>query len=123
MERRIVEILSKRFGEPRRFLQVLVGPRQTGKTTAARQAVAKTTRPSRFILADEPVFHDNLWLHQQWEISRMQAREQGGGILVIDEIQKVPDWSETIKRLWDEDSAAGIPLQVLLLGSAQLLVQ
>ncbi|MFA5203913.1 MAG: ATP-binding protein [Lentisphaeria bacterium] len=123
MERRLVEILSKRFGEARRFLQVLVGPRQTGKTTAARQALAKLTCPSRFILADEPVLHDNLWLQQQWEISRLQAREKNGGILVIDEIQKVPNWPETIKRLWDEDSATGTPLHVLLLGSAQLLVQ
>ena len=32
-------------------------------------------------------------------------------------------WSETVKRLWDEDSAAGTDLRVLLLGSAPLLMQ
>ena len=30
---------------------------------------------------------------------------------------------ETVKRMWDEDTASGLPLQVVLLGSAPLLLQ
>ena len=33
-QRSIVATLSQRMSEPRRFLQILIGPRQTGKTTA-----------------------------------------------------------------------------------------
>src|SRR5207253_6303430 len=44
-------------------------------------------------------------------------------LLVLDEIQKISGWSETVKRLWDEDTAAGRKLKVMILGSAPLLVQ
>lgn len=44
-------------------------------------------------------------------------------VLAIDEIQKVPGWSETIKGLWDSSVAARAPLHVILLGSSPLLVQ
>jgi hypothetical protein len=62
------------------------------------------------------------WIAQQWEIARLQLGGEGA-ILVLDEVQKIPGWSETIKRLWDEDTRAGRPLKVVLLGSAPLLIQ
>ena len=43
-------------------------------------------------------------------------------MLVLDEIQKLPGWSETVKRLWDEDTAAGLQLKLVVLGSAPLLI-
>ena len=49
------------------------------------------------------------------------GRGQAGAVLVLDEIQKIPGWSETVKRLWDEDTRARVPLKVVLLGSAPLL--
>lgn len=45
-----------------------------------------------------------------------------GGVLVLDEIQKIPGWSETVKRLWDEDTRAKRALKVVVLGSAPLLI-
>lgn len=123
MERRIVAEIARRLAEPRRFIQVVAGPRQVGKTTATRQALAKLNLPCRFVSADEPSLHDAIWLTQQWEIARLTARSAGSCVLAIDEIQKVPNWPETVKRLWDEDSASGLHLSLLLLGSAQLLVQ
>lgn len=78
--------------------------------------------PHRLVSADEPRLHDTFWLRQQWELARLTVPPDGA-VLVIDEIQKVPNWSETVKRLWDEDTRAGLPLRVLLLGSAQLLMQ
>lgn len=118
------ELLRTRLEEPRRFIQVLAGPRQVGKTTLARQIVEQLDLPNHMASADEPFLRDRAWLEQQWEIGRARAEaSQAGAILVLDEIQKLADWSETVKRLWDEDSARKVKLRVLLLGSAQLLIQ
>lgn len=82
--------------------------------------------PSHYATADEPTLKDRAWLEEQWETARTAARSDGArrkALLVFDEIQKIPDWSETVKRLWDQDTASGFPLQVMILGSAALLVQ
>lgn len=110
--------------EPRRFLQILAGPRQVGKTTLARQVMAETGLISHYASADEPTLRDRIWLEQQWETGRLHARGQTtGAFLVLDEIQKVSGWSETVKRLWDEDSHGGVQLKVMVLGSAPLLIE
>ena len=87
--------------------------------------MARLVRPSVFVSADEPALRDTGWLAAQWERGRLAAKENGkrGAVLAIDEAQKVPDWSEVVKRLWDEDTRAHVPLHVVLLGSAPLLVQ
>jgi predicted AAA+ superfamily ATPase len=128
-KRPIYQLIIKRLLEPRRFIQVLAGPRQTGKTTLARQAIAELS--DRFIThyasADEPALKDRVWIEQQWEM--VQARLLSGeksssqGLLVFDEIQKIPEWSETVKYLWERDSALKVPLRILLLGSSTLLMQ
>ncbi len=125
-ERRNVNILLNRLGEPRRFMQVLSGPRQTGKTTIARQVMQKSQSPTHYASADEPALKDRFWIEQQWEAARAQSRsshKEMGGVLVLDEIQKIPGWSETVKRLWDEDTENNHMLHVILLGSSALLVQ
>ncbi|HET6202472.1 MAG TPA: ATP-binding protein [Planctomycetota bacterium] len=123
--RSLCAALVGRLREPRRFLQVLAGPRQSGKTTLARQAIGEVRFPAHYASADEPTLRDRRWIEEQWEIGRERAREGGrrGGLLVLDEIQKVPGWSESAKRFWDEDSAAKTALKVVLLGSSPLLVQ
>jgi len=81
--------------------------------------------PSVFVSADEPTFGDTAWLSAQWGRARIAASEAGkaGAVLALDEVQKISGWSDTVKRLWDEDSRARRPLKVVLLGSAPLLVQ
>jgi len=119
-------LLLRRFGEARRFMQVLVGPRQVGKTTLARQLAEEIGLPARYTAADEPEAKDSHWIEQQWEAGRALCRGAGGpqpALLVIDEIQKLHAWSETVKRLWDADTARGLPLHVLILGSSALLMQ
>jgi hypothetical protein len=118
-------VLAARLGEPRRFLQVVAGPRQVGKTTLVQQVLAEFDRPNVFVSADEPALRDAAWLAAQWERARLLAKDAGkrGAVLALDEVQKVPGWSETVKRLWDEDTRARLPLRVALLGSAPLLVQ
>lgn len=118
-------LLLARLGEPRRFIQVVAGPRQVGKTTLVGQVLERSGAPNVFVSADEPSRSDGAWLAAQWDRARIAAREAGriGAVLVLDEVQKIPAWSETVKRLWDEDSRARRPVRVVLLGSAPLLMQ
>jgi predicted AAA+ superfamily ATPase len=116
--------LAARLAEPRRFLQVVAGPRQVGKTTLVQQIVEASGLPHLFASADEPALRGPEWIAQQWEAARLQARDAGkaGSVLVLDEIQKIPMWSEAVKFRWDEDTRRRLPLNVVLLGSAPLLI-
>ncbi|MGH2453877.1 MAG: ATP-binding protein [bacterium] len=104
---------------------MLAGPRQTGKTTLAQQIQEAVRIPSHYASADEPALRDDAWIRAQWEIGRVRTRESGkaGALLVLDEVQKIPHWSEIVKRLWDEDTRRRMPLRVMLLGSSPLLVK
>src|SRR5579859_4506616 len=126
-KRSILEQLVQRMAEPRRFLQVLSGPRQVGKTTLARQMMAAFGGNSTYATADGASSEDGVWIEQQWEAARFRCQEPGNEtrnwLLVLDEVQKIQNWSETVKRLWDRDSADRLDLRVMLLGSSPLLVQ
>jgi uncharacterized protein len=116
--------LSARLSESRRFIQVVAGPRQVGKTTLVQQVSESSGLPVRYASADEPTLRGGAWIEQQWQAARLLSGDGGaaGAVLVLDEIQKITGWSETVKRLWDEDSRKGVPLKAVLLGSAPLLV-
>jgi uncharacterized protein len=119
------EILRDRLAEPRRHMQVVVGPRQVGKTTLVRWALGESGLPNHYATADDPGSLTEGWLRQQWEIGRARSagNRRKGAVLAIDEIQKLPNWSEQVKRLWDEDTAARAGLRVVVLGSSPLLLQ
>lgn len=121
--RPLAQLLRRRLEGPRSFLQLLVGPRQVGKTTLVHQVRATFGGRSHFASADLPGLTDARWVEQQWEIARVLASSGEPCLLVLDEVQKVPDWSVTVERLWDEDTATGLDLQVVLLGSSPLLLQ
>lgn len=103
----------------------MTGARQTGKTTLVEQVLATVPMPALYATADEPTLRDAAWLSTQWNRARLALTEHPRGevVLALDEVQKIPGWSETVKRLWDEDSRARRRLRVILLGSAPLLVQ
>jgi uncharacterized protein len=117
------ELLLKRLREPRRFIQSLIGPRQVGKTTLARQVADELEIPSRYITADLATLQDVFWLRQQWDVARELAKSEGKALLIVDEIQKIPHWSDMVKLLWDQDTASGIDLLVMTLGSSPWLMQ
>lgn len=123
--RPLLATLRRRLAEPRRFIQVLAGPRQAGKTTLVHQALAEAALPAHYASADAPTLQDRAWIRQQWEAGRLMTRERTrqGAALVLDEVQKVGGWSEVLKELWDEDTRAGCPLKVVVLGSAPLLIR
>lgn len=124
-QRHQLSVLKSRMQEPRRFIQVIAGPRQVGKTTLVRQFLQQTGQSWHFASADEQPAGDSAWLEQQWDIARLGLKQKGGAsfILVIDEIQKISEWSTVVKANWDKDTWEKKPIKVILLGSAQLIIQ
>ena len=143
-QRTQVSTLVQRLGEEPHQLIALFGPRQTGKTTIVRQALRRfPVDESRYLAIDDPdssvpripfdatettspmptAQKDTDWLIRNWEAARREAGRLDRFVLVFDEIQKIPRWSETVKGLWDADRASGCPLHVVILGSAPLLMQ
>lgn len=124
-ERHYLQRLEKRIKERRRFIQILMGPRQVGKTTLVNQLLEKVIIPFHFVSADGIATFGNTWLEQQWETARLKMEQSGARefLLVIDEIQKLENWSETVKLLWDADTQNKKQLKVILLGSSRLLLQ
>ncbi len=120
------DILRGRFHEPRRRVQVVIGPRQVGKTTLVRQLLEETsTVPWHYASADEPSLRPTEWIEQQWEVARIKLKggTSSSVILVLDEVQKAGQWSEAVKRLWDQDTVEKKSVKVVLLGSSSLLLQ
>lgn len=124
-ERPHLQTLINRIQEPRKFIQVILGPRQVGKTTLVNQLVQKYPFGSIVVSADAIDAYNTHWLEQQWEIARIKLVQTGGKelLLVVDEIQKIDNWSELVKLLWDNDTKNNIPLKVIVLGSSRLLIQ
>ncbi len=121
--RPIFYTLVRRLKEPRKFIQVLSGPRQSGKTTLIRQAIDSLEIPSHYASADEPFLQSRSWIEDQWNTARLIAKRSRNILLVLDEIQKIPSWSDIVKRLWDEDAMNRIPVKIAILGSSPLLMQ
>lgn len=123
--RPIVAALASRLREPPRFIQVLIGARQVGKTTAAIQAVRQLQCACHYATADVPSLRSLEWIAQQWETARKLAESSAdsGSVLILDEIQKVPEWSEMVKLLWDEDRLSNTQVKVAVLGSTPLLME
>ncbi len=120
-----IQLITKRVEEKRRFIQVVFGPRQVGKTTTIAQVTEAIKMPFYSISADAVPASNQGWLEEQWEIARlkMQQTESPEFLLVIDEIQKIDNWSETVKLLWDNDTREKRNIKVILLGSSRLLIQ
>jgi uncharacterized protein len=125
IERIQLHEITKRVSEPRKHIQVLMGPRQVGKTTMASQMLKKANIPFMYESADAVVAVNTSWIDQIWDTARIKMKVQSAKefILVIDEIQKIINWSETVKRLWDNDSLTGTNIKLVLLGSSRLLLQ
>jgi predicted AAA+ superfamily ATPase len=117
--------LKERILEPRKFMQVLAGPRQVGKSTLVDQVLSQVSIPHTVVVADAVDPKDSDWIHRVWESARttMMLRKLEEYLLVIDEVQKIENWSEVVKREWDADSRNHVNLKVVLLGSSRLLLK
>lgn len=124
-ERSSIEVLRNRIQENRKFIQVVMGPRQVGKTTLITQLLEKVPIGHIFESADAVPNSNATWLQQMWETARLQMKVSGAKeyLLVIDEIQKIDNWSEIVKQQWDRDTRESINIKLILLGSSRLLIQ
>ncbi|MFA5031428.1 MAG: ATP-binding protein [bacterium] len=120
----LFEVLSSRLKGGPRLLQVVIGPRQVGKTTLVLQLYDRWTGPKLYKSADLPNMPTVDWIIANWEDCRALCKKnKGEALLVMDEIQKIPRWSEVVKKLFDEDKRLKTRMRVVLLGSSSLLMQ
>jgi predicted AAA+ superfamily ATPase len=124
-ERPYLETVKERVEEKRKFIQVILGPRQVGKTTMITQLLSKLAIPNLYESADAISATNAAWLMQVWESARLRMKASGAAefLLVIDEIQKIDSWSEVVKQQWDKDTRENVNIKVILLGSSRLLIQ
>lgn len=117
--------LKERILEPRKFMQVVAGPRQVGKSTLVGQVLEQISISHVTEVADGVNPKDSGWIHRIWEAARatMMIRDLEEYLLVIDEVQKIENWSEMVKREWDADTRNRLNLKVVLLGSSRLLLK
>jgi predicted AAA+ superfamily ATPase len=121
-ERPILKKVLKRLSEPQNKMQILLGARQVGKTTLIHQVIKKLDISHQYVIAESGF--STLWIEQQWAYARiLSSNSAQGSFLVIDEIQKIENWSERVKRLFDEDIASKKNVKIVLLGSSSLILQ
>lgn len=124
-QRKQFNIVLSRIKEPRGKIQVVVGPRQVGKSTLMDQVLAQCPIPYSLAKADNVDSNDPNWIKRVWESARgtMTVKKETEHLLVIDEIQKITNWSEAVKEEWDWDCTNKLQLKVVLLGSSRLMIQ
>lgn len=124
-ERSYLKLVKSRIEESRKFIQVIFGPRQVGKTTMINQLLPQLAIPNMNESADAISATNSAWLVQVWESARLRLKASGAKefLLVIDEIQKIDNWSEIVKQQWDKDTRENVNIKVILLGSSRLLIQ
>ncbi len=124
-ERSYLKRIKSRIKEPRKFIQIIFGPRQVGKTTMVTQLLEQLSIPNLHESADAISATNSTWLAQVWESARLRLKASGAAefLLVIDEIQKIDNWSEVVKQQWDKDTRENTNIKVILLGSSRLLIQ
>ncbi len=123
--RKQIKELESRIMEPRRTIQVVAGPRQIGKTTVVKQLLERVSMPSMYFNADAVEAGAKEWIAAKWEEARARMRFYGNKefLMVIDEVHKIENWSEQVKKEWDADTFADVNLKVILLGSSRLLLK
>lgn len=123
-ERKQLNLLLNRIQEKKNLIQVISGPRQVGKTTLAIQLTQKIKIPYHFVSADAVPASNQIWIKQQWDYARSAFKQSGSNtfLIIIDEIQKISNWSELVKKEWDKDRREKLNIKVILLGSSSLLI-
>lgn len=119
------QTIKKRLEEPRRFIQVVMGPRQVGKSTVVKQVLKELDIPYQMFSADNVPATNSAWVANCWEATRslQKNKDYESIVLVIDEIQKITNWSEAVKKEWDDDTFHDRNIKVLLLGSSRVMLE
>ena len=117
--------LKSRLQEPRRNIQVVSGPRQVGKSTMVKQVLQQSDIPYMLFSADNIDHANTAWIGEMWATARarMKVEQAKEYLLVIDEVHKIDNWSEAVKKEWDEDTFNDLNMKVVILGSSRLLLK
>ena len=117
--------LTQRIAEPRNRIQVISGPRQVGKSTLVKQVLQSVTIPHLSVSADNVAQNNTSWIGEVWSTARarMQMNSASEFLLVIDEVHKLNNWSEAVKKEWDDDTRNDVNIKVIILGSSRLLLR
>ena len=117
--------LASRISESRNKLQAIVGPRQVGKSTLIKQVLQETEVPGMMVSADGVPKDNTAWIGETWDTARARMRlgNHGEYLLVIDEVHKLDNWSEEVKKQWDADTFNDVNMKVVILGSSRLLLK
>ncbi len=123
--RPVLEEIKSRIDHSKGLIQVITGPRQVGKTTLVKQLFQSAQWTGIYHVVEGSVAYDSGWIEALFNDAVIrQRRAHQPVILAIDEIQKIPNWSETIKRLYDQQKFRGeTSVQLILLGSSHWLMQ
>ena len=124
-KRAIFQTIKSRIEENRKFIQVVMGARQIGKSTVVKQVLNEIDVPYQIYSADNVPASNTAWISNCWAAARSIKQNNGWDsiLLVIDEIQKIANWSEAVKKEWDEDTFYDRNIKVLLLGSSRVLLE
>ena len=125
MQRAYYKLITERIKEPRKFLQIVEGPRQVGKSTVIKQVLKTTDMPWLHFAADNVPATSNYWINECWMAARnkMVVENLAELLLVIDEVQKISNWAEAVKKEWDADTFNDINIKVILLGSSRVRLE
>ena len=117
--------LKSRISEQRSKIQVISGPRQVGKSTMVKQVLQETDIPYLLVSADNIGHTNKAWIGEMWATARarMKVAQAKEYLLVIDEVHKIDNWSEAVKKEWDEDTFKDLNMKVVILGSSRLLLK
>lgn len=118
-------VIKNRLEEDRKFIQVVMGPRQVGKSTVVKQVLQDLNIPFQLFAADNVPASNTAWVSNCWAAVRSLKDNKGweSVILIIDEIQKIQNWSEAVKKEWDDDTFNDRNIKVLLLGSSRVMLE
>ncbi len=118
--RQFVAKIQKSLERKHPLIEVLIGPRQVGKTTGIKQLLDSLKQESMYVSADASVAKPASWITEQFLIAKSKSPNC---VLVIDEIQKVENWAEAVKLFWDQQNLKSDHIKIILLGSSSLELQ
>ena len=109
--------LDQRLSEKPEKIQVILGPRQVGKTTGVLHLLSTRYKKTNYEYFEcEDGIKESNWLHQKIQDSLITKSK----IIVFDEIQKIDNWADQIKLIWDRNRRSKTPFHLVLLGSSSI---